>query len=80
MILAPEEVYLKKRAVVSLETRTDAKGRAGRVISLRIGIVYISFRAHLLRTSYFICSVPRVFGLIFVSDNSESRFCSFGLR
>lgn len=80
MILAPEEVYLKKRTVVSLETRTDAKGRAGTVISLGIGIVCISFRAHLLRTSYFIFSVPHVFGLIFVSDNPESRFCSFGLR
>ena len=54
MMLAPEEVYLKKRTVVSLETRTYAKGRAGRVISLGIGIVCISFRAHLLRTSCFI--------------------------
>lgn len=80
MMLAPEEVYLKKRTVVSLETRTYAKGRAGRVISLGIGIVCISFRAHLLRTSCFIFSVPHVFGLIFVSDNPESRFCSFGLR
>ena len=80
MMLAPEEVYLKKRTAVSLETRTYAKGRAGRVISLGIGIVCISFRAHLLRTSCFISSVPHVFGLIFVSDNPESRFCSFGLR
>ena len=80
MMLAPEEVYLKKRTAVSLETRTYAKGRAGRVISLGIGIVCISFRVHLLRTSCFICSVPHVFGLIFVSDNPESRFCSFGLR
>ena len=80
MLLAPEEVFLKKRTVVSLETRTDAKGTAGRVISLGIGIVCISFQAHLLRTSYFICSVPHVFGLTFVSDNPESRFCSFGLR
>lgn len=28
MILAPEEVYLKKRTVVFLEAWTDAKGRA----------------------------------------------------
>lgn len=34
MMLAPEEVYLKKRTVVSLETRRDAKGRAGKVIYL----------------------------------------------
>ena len=61
MILAPEEVYLKKRTVVSLEAWTDAKGRAGRVISLGMGIVCLSFRAHLLRTSYFIFSVPYVF-------------------
>lgn len=43
MLLAPEEVFLKKRTVVSLETRTDAKGTAGRVISLGISAVFRMF-------------------------------------